>query len=112
MIAASTEEIRRQLEERARVKQSFFDELIGRILQFARRCAESLRNGRKIAGPKALDDVNCAFRLAASTFAPVLSLVYRPVVNLAASGKTIDDEQRTNPSARERRNHGNRNSGR
>src|SRR5260370_5677289 len=42
------EEIRRQLEESARVKQSFSDELIGRIAQFAERSATALRAGGKI----------------------------------------------------------------
>ncbi len=47
-MTASTEEIRRQLEESARVKRAFSDELIGRILQFAQRCAAALRGGGKI----------------------------------------------------------------
>ena len=42
------EEIRRQLEESARVKQAFSDALVERILQFAQRCAASLRAGGKI----------------------------------------------------------------
>src|SRR5260370_18859936 len=42
------EEIRRQLEESARVKQSFSDELIGRIAQFAEKSAAALRAGGKI----------------------------------------------------------------
>ena len=67
MMAASTEEIRRQLEESARVKQSFSDELIERILQFARRCAESLREGGKIVffgnGGSAADALHLAAEL-------------------------------------------------
>src|SRR5216684_1567115 len=47
-MTASTEEIRRQLEESARVKRAFSDELIGRILQFTQRCAAALRGGGKI----------------------------------------------------------------
>ena len=42
------EEIRRQLEESARVKQSFSDELIGRIAQFAEKSAAALRAGGKL----------------------------------------------------------------
>src|SRR5437879_9858682 len=47
-MAASREEIRRQLEESARVKQAFSDVLVDRILQFAQKCAASLRAGGKI----------------------------------------------------------------
>ena len=42
------EEIRRQLAESARVKQSFSDELIGRIAEFAERAAAALRSGGKL----------------------------------------------------------------
>jgi D-sedoheptulose 7-phosphate isomerase len=42
------EEIRRQLEESARVKQSFSDELISRIAQFAEKSADALRGGGKL----------------------------------------------------------------
>src|ERR1700694_1771724 len=45
---SSTEEIRRQLEECARVKQSFSGELIGRIAQFAEKSAAALRGGGKL----------------------------------------------------------------
>lgn len=66
-MAASSEEIRSQLAESARVKQSFSDELIERILQFARRCAESLRNGGKIIffgnGGSAADALHLAAEL-------------------------------------------------
>jgi len=47
-MASSTEEIRRQLEESARVKQSFSGELIGRIAQFAEKSAAALRAGGKL----------------------------------------------------------------
>ena len=47
-MASSAEEIRRQLEESARVKQSFSNELIGRIAQFAEKSAAALRGGGKI----------------------------------------------------------------
>ena len=47
-MTSSAEEIRRQLEESARVKQSFSDELIGRIAQFAEKSAAALRAGGKL----------------------------------------------------------------
>src|SRR4029077_10785476 len=43
-----SEEIRRQLAESARIKQSFSDELIAGIAQFAEKCAAALRSGGKI----------------------------------------------------------------
>jgi D-sedoheptulose 7-phosphate isomerase len=42
------EEIRRQIEESARVKQSFSEELVGRIAQFAEKSAAALRQGGKL----------------------------------------------------------------
>ena len=45
---SSVEEIRRQLEESARVKQSFSDELVSRIEQFAEKSADCLRRGGKL----------------------------------------------------------------
>lgn len=47
-MSSFADEIRRQLEESARVKQSFSEELIGRIARFAEKCAEALRAGGKI----------------------------------------------------------------
>ena len=47
-MASPTEEIRRQLEESARLKQSFSAELIGRIAQFAEKSAGALRGGGKL----------------------------------------------------------------
>lgn len=47
-MASSADEIKRQLAESARVKQSFSDELIGRISQFAEKSATALRSGGKI----------------------------------------------------------------
>jgi D-sedoheptulose 7-phosphate isomerase len=47
-MASHAEEIRRQLEESARVKQSFSSELVGRIAQFAEKSAAALRAGEKI----------------------------------------------------------------
>lgn len=47
-MASPAEEIRRQLDDSARVKQSFSDELIRRIGQFAEKSAVTLRAGGKI----------------------------------------------------------------
>src|SRR5277367_4679576 len=66
-MASSTEEIRRQLEESARVKQSFSDELVGRIAQFAEKSAAALRSGGKIVffgnGGSAADAMHLAAEL-------------------------------------------------
>ncbi len=66
-MAQPAEEIRRQLEESARVKQSFSDELIGRIAQFAERSATALRAGGKIVffgnGGSAADALHLAAEL-------------------------------------------------
>jgi D-sedoheptulose 7-phosphate isomerase len=45
---SADDEIRRQLSESARIKQSFSDELVGRIREFAERSASALRAGGKI----------------------------------------------------------------
>src|SRR5271169_6137923 len=66
-MASSAEEIRRQLEESARVKQSFSDELIGRIGQFAEKSAAVLHAGGKIVffgnGGSAADALHLAAEL-------------------------------------------------
>jgi len=66
-MASSAEEIRRQLEESARVKRSFSDELVGRIAQFAEKCAAVLRGGGKIVffgnGGSAADALHLAAEL-------------------------------------------------
>jgi D-sedoheptulose 7-phosphate isomerase len=66
-MAASVEEIRRQLEESARVKQSFSDILLQNILQFAQKCAAALRSGGKIVffgnGGSAADALHLAAEL-------------------------------------------------
>src|SRR6202158_5517993 len=66
-MTSSTEEIRRQLEESARVKQSFSGELIGRIAQFAEKSAAALRTGGKIVffgnGGSAADALHLAAEL-------------------------------------------------
>jgi D-sedoheptulose 7-phosphate isomerase len=66
-MAASREEIRRQLEESARVKQAFSETLIERIWQLAQKCAGSLRSGGKIVffgnGGSAADALHLAAEL-------------------------------------------------
>jgi D-sedoheptulose 7-phosphate isomerase len=66
-MASRTEEIRRQLQESARVKQSFSDALLERILHFAQKCASSLRSGGKIVffgnGGSAADALHLAAEL-------------------------------------------------
>src|SRR2546427_11190158 len=66
-MTSSAEEIRRQLEESARVKQSFSNELIGRIAQFAEKSAAALRAGGKIVffgdGGSGADAVHLAAEL-------------------------------------------------
>ncbi len=61
------EEIRRQLEESARVKQSFSSELIGRIAQFAEKSAAALHAGGKLVffgnGGSAADALHVAAEL-------------------------------------------------
>ena len=66
-MASSAEEIRRQLAESARVKQSFSDELISRIATFAEKSAVALRSGGKIVffgnGGSAADALHLAAEL-------------------------------------------------
>ena len=66
-MTSSEEEIRRQLEESARVKQSFSSELIGRIAQFAEKSAAALRGGGKLVffgnGGSAADALHLAAEL-------------------------------------------------
>jgi D-sedoheptulose 7-phosphate isomerase len=66
-MASYAEEIRRQLEESARVKRSFSDELVGRIGQFAEKSAAALRGGGKIVffgnGGSAADALHLAAEL-------------------------------------------------
>lgn len=47
-MSSTTDEIRRQLAESARIKQSFSDKLLERIAEFATRGAAALRAGGKI----------------------------------------------------------------
>jgi D-sedoheptulose 7-phosphate isomerase len=66
-MASHAEEIRRQLEESARVKQGFSNELVGRIAEFAEKSAAALRGGGKIVffgnGGSAADALHLAAEL-------------------------------------------------
>jgi D-sedoheptulose 7-phosphate isomerase len=66
-MTSPAEEIRRQLEESARVKQSFSAELIGRIAQFAEKSAAALRGGGQLVffgnGGSAADALHLAGEL-------------------------------------------------
>jgi D-sedoheptulose 7-phosphate isomerase len=66
-MSSSAEEIRRQLEESARVKQSFSNELIARIAQFAEKSAAALRGNGKLVffgnGGSAADALHLAAEL-------------------------------------------------
>jgi D-sedoheptulose 7-phosphate isomerase len=66
-MVSSAEEIRRQLEESARVKRSFSDELVARIGEFAEKSAAALRDGGKIVffgnGGSAADALHLAAEL-------------------------------------------------
>ncbi len=66
-MASFADEIRRQLEESARVKRSFSDELVARIAQFAEKSAGALRAGGKIVffgnGGSAADALHLAAEL-------------------------------------------------
>jgi D-sedoheptulose 7-phosphate isomerase len=66
-MASHAEEIRRQLAESARVKQSFSDELVERISQLAEKSAAALRAGGKIVffgnGGSAADALHLAAEL-------------------------------------------------
>jgi D-sedoheptulose 7-phosphate isomerase len=63
----SADEIRRQLADSARVKQSFSDDLIARIAQFAEKSAAALRAGGKLVffgnGGSAADSIHLAAEL-------------------------------------------------
>jgi D-sedoheptulose 7-phosphate isomerase len=64
---SSSGEIRRQLEESARIKLAFSDELVSRIAQFAEKSAAALRAGGKIVffgnGGSAADALHLAAEL-------------------------------------------------
>jgi D-sedoheptulose 7-phosphate isomerase len=66
-MASHAEEIRRQLEESARVKRGFSNELVGRVSLFAEKSAAALRAGGKIVffgnGGSAADALHLAAEL-------------------------------------------------
>src|SRR5258707_7575761 len=66
-MASHAEEIRRQLAESARIKQSFSNELVERISQLAEKSAAALRSGGKIVffgnGGSAADALHLAAEL-------------------------------------------------
>ena len=88
------EEIRRQLEESARVKQAFSDELVARILQFAERSAAALQAGCKLVffgnGGSAADALHIAAELVVRLRTdrpglPAIALTVNPAVLTAAA---------------------------
>src|ERR1700746_1139462 len=92
-MASASEEIRRQLQESARVKQSFSDELIRRIAQFAEKSAAALRAGGKIVffgnGGSAADALHLGAELVVRLRTerpglPALALTTNPSVLTAA----------------------------
>jgi D-sedoheptulose 7-phosphate isomerase len=97
----SKEEIRRQLEESARVKQAFSDELVTRVQQFAEKSAEALRAGGKLVffgnGGSAADAQHLAAELVVRLRAerpglPAIALTVNPSV-LTAAGNDYGFEQ-------------------
>lgn len=100
-MASHAEEIRRQLEESARVKQSFSDELVERISQLADRSASALRSGGKLVffgnGGSAADALHLAAELVVRLRAKrkglaALALTTNPSV-LTAAGNDYGFEQ-------------------
>src|SRR5206468_6955641 len=100
-MASPAEEIRRQLEESARVKQSFSSGLIGRIAQFAEKSAAALRAGGKLVffgnGGSAADALHLAAELVVKLSAErpglaALALTTNPSV-LTAAGNDYGFEQ-------------------
>ena len=92
-MASSADEIRRQLEESARIKQSFSDELVSRIGQFAEKSAAALRAGGKTVffgnGGSAADALHLAAELVVRLRSerrglPALALTANPAVLTAA----------------------------
>src|SRR5271154_806134 len=92
-MASSAEEIRRQLEESARVKQAFSDQLVERIAKFAERSAAALRAGGKIVffgnGGSAADALHLAAELVVRLRTerpglPALALTTNPSILTAA----------------------------
>jgi len=92
-MSSSTDEIRRQLQESARVKQAFSDPLVERIAQFAEKSAAALRSGGKIVffgnGGSAADAIHLAAELVVRLRTerpglPALALTTNPSVLTAA----------------------------
>jgi D-sedoheptulose 7-phosphate isomerase len=100
-MASHAEEIRRQLEESARVKQNFSNELVGRIATFAEKSAAALRSGGKLIffgnGGSAADALHLAAELVVRLRAErqglaALALTTNPSV-LTAAGNDYGFEQ-------------------
>jgi len=92
-MSSSLEEIRRQLEESARLKRSFSSELVGRIAQFAEHSATALRANGKLVffgnGGSAADAQHLAAELVVRLRAdrvglPALALTTNPSILTAA----------------------------
>ena len=92
-MSSHADEIRRQLDESARLKQSFSDDLIARIAQFAKKSAAALRANGKLVffgnGGSAADAQHLAAELIVRLRAerkslPALSLTTNPSVLTAA----------------------------
>ena len=92
-MASPADEIKRQLEESARVKQSFSADLIARVGQYAEKCAAALRGGGKIVffgnGGSAADSMHLAAELVVRLRTeraglPALALTTNPSVLTAA----------------------------
>ena len=93
-MSAHLEEIRSQLQESCRVKQSFSEELLGHIEEFAVRAAAALKDGRKIVffgnGGSASDAQHLAAELVVRLRRdrpglPALALTTNPSVLTAAA---------------------------
>jgi D-sedoheptulose 7-phosphate isomerase len=100
-MASHAEEIRRQLEESARVKQKFSNELVERIAAFAEKSAAALRSGGKLVffgnGGSAADALHLAAELVVRLRAErkglaALALTTNPSV-LTAAGNDYGFEQ-------------------
>ena len=94
MTLSPTDEVRRQLQESARVKQAFSDQLVERIVQLAQKSAAALRSGGKIVffgnGGSAADALHLAAELTVKLRAErpglaALALTTNPSVLTAAA---------------------------
>jgi D-sedoheptulose 7-phosphate isomerase len=100
-MASHAEEIRRQLEESARVRQNFSNELVERIAEFAEKSAAALHSGGKLVffgnGGSAADALHLAAELVVRLRAErkglaALALTTNPSV-LTAAGNDYGFEQ-------------------